>query len=712
MVLYGEKDLKIIVGDIETLACLTDLGFYDPDTKEWHEFQMSAYRNDLFRFVRFYQGWDFAVGYNYKAFDAQVIQYIIENHQSWFDKSGLEVAQLVYAFTQKLIDNTTYGLFPPYRENRFTVPILDVYLQFGLDNEARRSSLKKCEFQIDYPSVEEMPIHHTVKSLTEEQVQEVCMYRRNDVLATFELLKIFIGDTTHPIYEKNNQLEMRVSIQEEFGIECLNFSDIKIGDEILKKAYAETKKMSINDLPKKGTFRKEIVLKKCIPDYVSFETDLLKKLHKSIISRKISQTEKVENKFTFYGTEYIQALGGLHSVNRNEKFEEDDTFAIHDYDVASMYPAIIVNNGYFPKHLGKELLDEYSKLYHRRVELKPLSKRDKKVKGIVDGLKLALNAVFGKLGSMESWLYDKQTLLSVTLTGQFCLLMLIEAYELAGFHVISANTDGVTVLVKKGREEEITAINKKWEERTQFILEKAIYKKIIYSTVNDYIALTDKPAPDDVKVKGDFIKNFELWKNKSSRIIPLALEQYFIYGKDPVKYVQSHDNIYDFCIMGRATGQNYLELQKEGNFEVTEEMLKADGWHEWYGGTWKAKDAPDMGACSLEDAKRAYKKIHPIQSIKLKKLVRYYLSDDSEWQLYKRGTGTTGKAMNVNQQAPNAIGNKYIKYFNQFEEKNDYKVAHKHYILKVLEMMDALEKTKKVKSFLDTLKPQQQLTLF
>lgn len=712
---------------------MTDLGFYDPDSKTWYEFEMSAYRNDLFEFVKFYTSgrWDYVVGYNYKAFDAQVIQYIIDNHQKWFDLKGEEIAELVHNFTTKLIDDSTYGLFPPYREHQFSMKVLDVYLQFGLDNEARRSSLKKCEFQIDFHSVEEMPIHHTVKYLTKEEAIGVSMYRRNDVLATLELLLIFIGQTKHPIYEGNNQMEMRVSIKEEFGIDCFNFSDIKIGDEILKKAYAESKKIPINDLPKKGTFRKEIILKKCIPSYVSFETDILKKLHTSTIKKRIGQMDKLENRFTFYGTEYIQALGGLHSVNRNQIFQESEEFAIHDYDVSSMYPAIIVNNGYFPYHLGIELLIEYTKLYHRRLELKPLSKKDKKIKGIVDGLKLALNAVFGKLGSMESWLYDKQTLLSVTLTGQFCLLMLIEQYELNGFHVISANTDGVTVMVKKGREEELKHINQLWEEKTQFILEKAEYHKITYSTVNDYLAIAyeekERILKPEAKVKGDFIKNFELWKNKSSRIVPLALEEYFTKGTDPIQFVRNHKNIYDFCIMGRATGKNHLELQrvkveevKNTGPTVTRDMLKGMGYVNTTGDWWMhgedASTSEYYGTLGDDILKYLNKPYHTrtevLEKKELKKLIRYYLSSESDWELYKRGTGTTGKTMNVNQQAPNEIGKKYVQYFNQFEEKADYHIAYDHYILKVLEMVDAIQKTKKVKAFVDSLKPQTQLSLF
>lgn len=667
MILYNNKDLKLLVGDIETLRPCTDLGFYNPDTGTWYEFQMNAYRNDIDSFIKFYTegGWDYIVGYNFKNFDAQVIQHIINNHQKWFDLTGLGIAGEVYKFTQKLIDDQNYDLFAPFKESQFSVKVLDVYLIFGLDNEARRSSLKKCEFQIDYHSVEEMPIFHGVDTLSEEETKKVSDYRRNDVLATYELLKIACGNTELPLYKYNNQLELRDNISEEFKIDCMNFSDIKMGDELIKKAYAQAIGKKVIDLPRKGTFRKTIKLSKCIPETIEYQTDLLKNLHSKLKKTTLTQIDKWEEKFVIGNTSYVQSLGGLHSVNKNQIFEEDEYNEIITCDVSSMYPKSIINNSYFPAHLGKELLVLYKELYEKRLKLKPLAKKDKKIKGIVEALKLQMNIVFGKMGSMESWLYDKQALLSITLTGQYSLLMLIEKLELNGIRVIVANTDGIESIVPKDKKELYYIICKEWENKTNYTLEYDHYKKMYMFTVNDYLAIT---TSGDVKKKGDAITNFELWKNKSSRVIPLALEEYFINKKDPIEFIKNHKNIYDFCIMARATGRLHLEEQWE------------------------------------EDGK--------VQTQKHKKLIRYYISNKSKKQLYKRGIGTTDKESNKILHAADAIGNIHTQYFNQFEEKDNYNIAYNHYILKVLDRIDAIEKTKKAKSYADTFKPQQQLTMF
>jgi hypothetical protein len=135
-------------------------------------------------------------------------------------------------------------------------------------------------------------------------------------------------------------------------------------------------------------------------------------------------------------------------------------------------------------------------------------------------------------------------------------MMLIEKYELNGIHVISANTDGVTILIKKSLIDKMHEINKWWCEITQYELERTDYKKIIFSTVNDYLAIQTN---GDVKKKGDFLTDFELHKNKSARIVPIALEKYFVDDIPVEETIRNHSNIYDFCLRQKATRDFHYE---------------------------------------------------------------------------------------------------------------------------------------------------------
>ena len=220
------------------------------------------------------------------------------------------------------------------------------------------------------------------------------------------------------------------------------------------------------------------------------------------------------------------------------------------------YPATIINNKRYPAHLGKEFLSGYKKMFEKRLELKPLAKKDKKIKGIVGALKLAVNSVYGKSSDVQSWIYDRQLTMFTTITGELSLMMLIEQYELNGIRVISANTDGVTIKIRKELIGKMHEVNDWWCKSTGYELERADYQKIIFSTVNDYLAIK---TDGEIKKKGDFLTDFELHKNKSARIVPLALEAYYVHGVPVSDTIKNHSNIYDFAIRQKSTKDFHYE---------------------------------------------------------------------------------------------------------------------------------------------------------
>ncbi len=191
--------------------------------------------------------------------------------------------------------------------------------------------------------------------------------------------------------------------------------------------------------------------------------------------------------------------------------------------------------------------------------------------------------------------------------------------------------------------------------------------------MNSYIAVTvDDKGNEKVKKKGRFVTTYgqpgcEINKNKSARVIPMALEAYFISKKDPQEFIRNHKNIYDFLIAKKATGKMHYEEQWTDETGVT-------------------------------------KKVH-------KKLVRFFLSTKGSI-LYKRGTNNMGKPMNNHVNAPNELGQPLITYFNKFFHSDDYQIDYNQYIVEALERIDNIEHTRKAKSFIEKLGPTQQLTLF
>ena len=663
MEIFEGKNIDLRIADIESLRELISFGFYNPDNEQWDIFKITKTENQLVEFVNYYTKLERCVWYNGLDFDCQVIEYVLRNYQNWLDYDNIKLINTIKDYANQVIQNKKFSSFAQYRESEFTIPCFDVFTILGLNNEARWTSLKKCEFQLDWYSVEEMPIHHEQTCLSLEDEELVLSYMKNDILATFEVFKICLGLTEHPVYKGNNQIALRYDIKEEFGLECLNYSDIKIGDELMKKTYCQETGLDLKELPKKGTFRKQIKLKDCIPPYVKFETQELQNILKSIEKKSVGQFDKheVSFKYGYFKTEFTIGLGGGHSTNEGQCFKADEDHEIIDLDVQSLYPALMVTRNLYPKHLGKQLLVAYKKLYDKRIELKPLSKKDKKIKGICDAIKLILNSFYGKVGSIDSWAYDKKVAYAICLSGQFGLLMLIEKMELNGIHCFSFNTDGATFKVRTDLKPKFYEIWKWWEEQTNLLLEEAKFKQLNYSTVNDYFGET---IDGKYKTKGDLLSDYELWKNKSWRVVALAVQEYFKNGTSPVDFIKTHKNIYDFCIMARATGQLYLEFQNSAG-----------------------------------------------ETKKMKKLIRYYLCKDSDWELYKRGIGTTGKPANISSHAPNELGNIYVRYFNQYVEMDDYQIDYNQYIYKSLKILSKIEKSDKLKQFINSV-ASKQISMF
>jgi DNA polymerase elongation subunit (family B) len=389
--------MKILIYDIETLHEFFLVGVMDIETGMYYEFEVNKNVNQLVKFIKFTETFKdyYWVGYNNLRFDSQVIEWVIRNYEEWEELGALEVCAKIAQKAQDVIHDANYEVLPEYSEYSLTLRQIDLFKVHHFDNKNRRVSLKRLEFEMDLDNIEEMPIHHTKIGMTDEDIILTKEYCKNDIKATYEFYKVTIGETDHPLYKGNNQLQLRMDIQEEFKIPCLNYSDSKIGDEMIKKYYCEQKGITYKDLPKKGTFRKPFTVGSCVARYVEFKTPELKVFLKRIKKVSLSLQDDFKEQLEFYGNTYTFAKGGLHTENSPKIFEADENNIIVDWDVSSYYPAIIINNERYPVHLGKEFLAGYKQMFEKRLELKPLAKKDRKIKGIVGALKLAVNSVYG-----------------------------------------------------------------------------------------------------------------------------------------------------------------------------------------------------------------------------------------------------------------------------------------------------------------------------
>lgn len=255
---------------------------------------------------------------------------------------------------------------------------------------------------------------------------------------------------------------------------------------------------------------------------------------------------------------------------------------------------------------------------------------------------------FGKTGEETSWQYCQFTNKRITIGSQIDLLMLIEMLEMNNIPIISANTDGIVCLFDKELNDTYYKVCKEWEvivgNDTLGCLEYQDYSTLIQLSVNDYLAITTEGK---IKQKGDFVTEFELHKNKSFKIIPIALVNYFTKNIPVQNTIKSHSNIFDFCGVVRAKGDWYFE-------------------------------------------ERYFKDNKLIQD-KLQKTNRYFISTDGK-DLFKMHTD--GRQQYVNAHPQKGKGWKST-IFNKYESKENYNINYSYYIHKCNKVIDLFnEKTK------------------
>lgn len=330
------------VYDIECLKLMFCVIFYDYQKNEFQEFEISKYQNDLYSLVKYLEDRDFEymIGFNNVNYDMQVIQFILNNYNSWYELTGDQIAAKLSKFSGRVIELTNFGQFPPFRESEFSVRQIDLFKIHHFDNENRRTSLKWLQYMMNWWNVEEMPYHFLDETLTRDQLLEIKDYCKNDVLSTYLFFKYTIGEVEHANYKGKNKISDRLNLIEEGLLpeEAINYSDSKIGDEMNKRAYCKLTGKKISDLyllKKNRGGTKPFTYGEAIPKYIQFKTKELRDFHDKIKKVRVSlkQTDKQGFPLTFRGTTYVIARGGIHSTESHRIIIPRDNEILEDADV-------------------------------------------------------------------------------------------------------------------------------------------------------------------------------------------------------------------------------------------------------------------------------------------------------------------------------------------------------------------------------------------
>ena len=502
------KDLIVQVYDIEIFPNCFSLTIKNTETKEFQFFELSNRKNNLVDLVPLFLDKRYIFcGYNNIHYDNPIVNFIIEYKETLKKSTRLDIEYNLFQLSQTIIkDDLEKWKKWKYANNFETLDLLTM-----LFSQKLRVGLKEMQVTMKYSNVQEYDGNFEAP-IPEEDIPKMIQYNINDVNSTEELL-----------YRCENDIKLRLNIEEEYGIKALNKDGVNLGMEILKTKYLEKTHKTWNDIKDLRSPCNKIALNEIILPFIKFDNPILKDLLNEMKQQVVSPDRKGYNKhFLMDNLEYSVGVGGIHSVNKPSIFIAKEDEVISDVDVASLYPSLIIEYGFYPPHLGKEFLEVYKGIKDERIEAKH---NGNKLKNLT--LKLSINGLSGNLQSEFSWCYSPKTVMRIRINGQLLLLMLAEKLISIGCQIIQANTDGLFVIRKKKDEKKFKDICKWWENLTRLELEEDRFERFYQFAINDYLGVLegykDSKNPKLLKKKGLFIDSVTLGKGMQPMIIPKAI---------------------------------------------------------------------------------------------------------------------------------------------------------------------------------------------
>lgn len=580
------RDKIVYVYDVEVFPNVFHCTVKNTETGELHKFEISCRRNQLDELVKFFHTvntkYTFGdlyttdikldtnilfCGYNNLHYDNTIINYIIDYYNIMKYKGYRDICRSIFNLS-KVITTSSEDDNSAWRKWKYMICFDSFDILTMLYSNKLRVGLKEIQVTMQYKNVQEF-VADWQADLPENQIDSMIDYNINDVNSTEELLNRCKKD-----------IDLRIAIEDEYGVRVLSKDGVNIGMKILTQKYLEKTGQTWWDIKDLRSPMSVIPLNSVILPFIKYDSPILTRVLNDMKSQIVSPGRKgYENKFVFEGLQYSVGVGGIHSVNKPEIIIPKEDEMLIDIDVASLYPSMLIEYEFYPKHLGPEFLEVYKQIKDERIEAKH---NGNKVKN--ETLKLALNGLSGNLQNEHNFCYSPFAVMQIRINGQLLLLMLAEKLTQLGCRIVQANTDGLFVLLKKDVYSKVNNVCREWEQLTRLTLEEERFKAMYQYAINDYFAITED---DKVKEKGMFITTVKLGKGLTPKIIPKAVINFFKNGVPVEETIKGCKDIRDFLMSEKTGKQWHVEYNNKEQQRTNRFYASTNGAYLW---KWKEKD--------------------------------------------------------------------------------------------------------------------------
>lgn len=425
-------------------------------------------------------------------------------------------------------DNKPGWQHPFFDKQPFTFKMMDI-----MDDMQTGVSLKSIEAHL-FMDIEETEVSFDLdRELTDEELALTIRYCKYDVDSTKKVVKL-----------RKEYLDTKLLLAKEKGWEdsyALSLTNAK-----LTAAYLGAEKPLVPYHDEREYVYPDNLKTEIIPEEV---IEFFDRMHDKTISDE--ELFGTALKIELNGCPVTLGYGGIHGALNNYIEEADEQRTIINEDVASYYPHLIINNGYYSRNITNPLE------FNHVVETRMIAKKngDKKK---ANAYKLIINTTFGASLDKYNNLYDALMGRSICVSGQLYLIELaVSLCEIPTLKLIQLNTDGIMVSVDTKYMPSVESICNEWQQRTGFELEADHIKKIIQKDVNNYLEIGTK---GEQKTKGAYFKTgvstagaFSI--NNNHTIVVKAILDYFVKGISVSETIGNCNDIKEFQIIAKASGK-------------------------------------------------------------------------------------------------------------------------------------------------------------